>query len=300
MAFWGDNYWSSTYWSEDYWPADAAPPSYVQYPSVVFSITPAATQSDVVSWTATGDVLLTMSFSAGQSYLASDYEQVGSVTITFSPSGTQQSAQLEYSQTSTAEILFGFSALQYVGLQQLGNAVFTVSFSATQTAGTSSLQHEQLCDVELTLDPTTLQVWLLPFSGLSAQATAATVAGFPKTDTTVVLSPAQNVATENFFEFLVYSEDIGWLNNSGLLNLPLYIEVSFNGSPTVSVNVYKSRFVVGPSMSIHSTVKDGLTNKNLSVTLKGYEVYSGELVLENELTRPTTILVRGYEERRVV
>lgn len=297
MSFWGSEFWGADYWSAEYWGTDAPAPDYVQYPNVELTIGPSSVHTYEVIHEQTGTAQIVFGFAALQNYIGGDFSQTGDPSIVFSPDGTQDVTYVEISQTGDVAITFSFSALQYLGLIQVSDANIVFTPSSVQTLGVSTLAHEHLCDVGFVFDPTVLQVWLTRYTGPSAQATAATVAGFDSDNTVVVLSPAQNIGTERFFEFLVYSKDFGWLNNSGKAGMPVWVEVSFNGTPAVSVNLYKSRFVVDYTMgATYTTVHDGLANKNLNVTLKAYEKFPS-YALANPLYKDTTVLVRAYDER---
>lgn len=301
MAFWGNQFWSADYWSADYWAETAAAaPSYVQYPDVELTIGPSSVQTLSVDYSHVGTPALSFNFAAPQTYIGGDFEQTVNVQITFTPSSTQTVTTLEYDQTGDVGVVFQFTAPQYLGLVQVANPQITFGFSAGQTVGSSILEHDQVGDLVVNLRPYTMQVLLERFFGLEAQFTTADVEGFPSVESTGILAPAQDVVGEEYFEFLVYSSDIKWLGNAGSLGQPVYIEVAFQGVGRVSVNLYNSRFVVGPTMGeVYTQVRDGLANRNLSVTLRAYELFSG-YVLSEALSEGATIIVRGYEERRVV
>lgn len=302
MAFWSDKYWGTDYWGDDYWSiAGGAPPEvHVQYPNVELVIGPAGTQSWAVTHTQTADPLFTVAMAALQDYIGGDFTQTADVVFTFAPAGTQTVTNLTYSQSTDVVVTFDFVALQYLGISQSTDVVVTFDFTAVQTVGSSTLTHEQVSNPTLVLDPTVMQVYLEPFAGPEALATFNTVDGYPSLQSTGVLSPAQNIGSQQFFEFLVYSQDYGWLNNAGPLNQPVFLDVKFGNSDVISVSVEKSRFIVDYSMgAIYTTVRDGLVAKNLNITLSGYEKFDG-YCLGTNLERPTSVLVRAYEERRVV
>lgn len=300
MSFWSTNYWQPDYWPAEYWAQDAPPvENHTQYPSVVLTVTPSSVQSTELEHSQTGNVQLDFIFGAVHDHVAGTFDQTGNVQITFSPAGTQTAPSIDYEQTADVAYVTNFQSAQYIGLIHVGDASFTVGFSASQSHF-GTIGFSQTGTGHFVPDPYGLQLYLTAFFGVEAVETFDPVEGYPKTDSTGVLAPAKNLATEQFFEFMVYSTNRKWLHNSGSAGAPVYIEVRIEGAPEVSVNLYKSKFVVDYTMgSVYTAVRDGLINKDLTVTLRGYEKFN-TYALAEELSGTTTIRVRAYNERRTV
>jgi len=300
MAFWAARYWGADYWSADYWSEESGEILvHSQNVSVAIFISPDSPQTWEASYDVVGDVHFTTSFTAGQEVIQGTFEQTGDAAFVPSFTATQTRDLGDYTHTGDVDVTFTFSAAQYLGLNQLGDVVFTTSFTATQVVTVSGLDHEHSGDPVIDIGPYASQLWLEPFTGLEAIASTNSVDGYPDLTTTLVLSPFQNLSTETFFEFTVTSNDLQWLSNAGKAGNPVFINIQFGTLNTVSVNLYKSRFIIDYTMgSVYDVVRAGLQNKNLNVTLRGLEVFP-TYVLANELVRSTTIRVRAYNERRV-